>query len=106
MSDRWVSQTRKFCQFCNCWFANNKASIDNHERGTTHQANVEKSLNQTRQNKQDLAAAERLFMAEMQRIEAAAMRSFEEDAKRDPFAKNELERVIQAKAKATSNNRL
>lgn len=41
-------------------------------------------------------------MAELQRIETAAMKSFEEDAKRDPFAKDELERVLQAKAKTRS----
>lgn len=38
-------------------------------------------------------------MLEMQKIEAAAMKSLEEDAKRDPFAKDELDRVIEAKSK-------
>ena len=57
-------------------------------------------MNRTRKSKQDLAAAERALMAEMQRIEAAAMKAFEEDAKRDPFARDELERVIQAKSKS------
>lgn len=43
-------------------------------------------------------------MSEMQKIEAAAMKSFEEDAKRDPFAKDELERVMQAKSGSSSHN--
>ena len=60
---------------------------------------MERDLNKTRKNKLDLAAAEKALAAELQRIEAAAMKSFEEDAKRDPFARDELERVIQAKSK-------
>jgi hypothetical protein len=66
---------------------------------------VENDLIRTRKNKQDLAAAERLFAAEMQRIEAMAMKSFEEDAKRDPFARDEMERLIQARTKAASSSR-
>lgn len=41
-------------------------------------------------------------MTELQRIENAAMKSFEEDAKRDSFARDEMERVQQAKVKARS----
>lgn len=44
-------------------------------------------------------------MAELQRIEAAAMKSFEEDAKRDPFARDEMERVKEAKAKLAGPSR-
>lgn len=102
MSERWVSQQRKFCKFCNCWYADNKLSVENHERGATHQANVIKDIEKTKKNKQDLAAAERALMTELQKIENAAMKSFEEDAKRDPFARDEMERVQQAKAKARS----
>lgn len=36
---------------------------------------------------------------ELQRIEAAALKSFEEDAKRDPFARDEMERLMQARQK-------
>lgn len=39
-------------------------------------------------------------MEEMQKIEAAALKSLEDDAKRDPFARNEWERVQQAKSKS------
>lgn len=44
-------------------------------------------------------------MAELQRIEVAAMKSFEEDAKRDPFARDEMDRVIEAKAKLEGSSR-
>lgn len=61
---------------------------------------MEKDLIKARKSKQDLAAAERALMAELQRIEAAAMKSFEEDAKRNPFARDEMERVLQAKSRS------
>lgn len=44
-------------------------------------------------------------MAELLRIENAAMKSFEEDAKRDPFARDELDRVLQAKAKSLGSDK-
>lgn len=43
-----------------------------------------------------MAAAEQAMMLTMQRIEAMAMRSFQEDANRDPFARDEMERVLEA----------
>lgn len=64
---------------------------------------MEKDINKTRKHKQDLAAAERALAIELRRIEAAAMKSFEDDAKRDSFARDELERVLQAKAKQTTS---
>lgn len=60
---------------------------------------MEKDLSRTRKNKHDLAEAERAMMAEMQKIEAAAMKAFEEDAKRDSFAREELDRVLRGKPK-------
>lgn len=57
----------------------------------------------TRKNKQDLATAERLLAAELQRIEAAALRSLEEDAKRDAFARDELERIRKANSAGPSH---
>lgn len=130
MSDRWVSQGRRFCKFCNCWFADNKIvsfeivnlkllidsvigqsinsnpinfslihkqSVDNHEKGASHIANVDKELSKTRQTKLDLEAAERAMQLEMQKIEAAAMKSFEEDVKRDQLAREEMERIKQGR---------
>lgn len=52
-----------------------------------------------------MAAAERAMILEMQRIEALAMKSFEEDAKRDPFARNEMERLMQAKVNSSGLSR-
>ncbi|XP_016420041.1 WW domain-binding protein 4-like [Sinocyclocheilus rhinocerous] len=40
MADYWKSQPRKFCQYCKCWIADNKPSIEFHERGKNHKENV------------------------------------------------------------------
>lgn len=57
-ADYWKSQGRKFCDFCKCWIADNKPSIDFHEGGKKHKENVSKRLkeihkNSTKQAKQN-----------------------------------------------------
>lgn len=74
-------------------------SIDAHEKGTTHQQNIDKELERTRRNRNDLALAEKIYKQEMEKIEAAALRAFEEDAKQNAFAKDELNRLHEARAK-------
>ncbi|CAI8051705.1 WW domain-binding protein 4, partial [Geodia barretti] len=49
MTDYWKSNPRKFCEVCRCWFGDNKASVDFHERGRRHQENVKKMLSSARQ---------------------------------------------------------
>lgn len=36
MADYWKSNAKKFCEICKVWFADNKISIENHERGLKH----------------------------------------------------------------------
>lgn len=47
-ADYWKSQTRKFCDYCKCWLADNKPSIEFHENGKKHKENVEKKLKEIR----------------------------------------------------------
>jgi len=44
MTEYWVSQAKKFCDFCKCWLSDNKASIEFHEAGKKHKANVQAKL--------------------------------------------------------------
>jgi len=44
MSEYWVSQARKFCDFCKCWIADQKASIEFHENGKKHKQAVQDRL--------------------------------------------------------------
>lgn len=49
-ADYWKSQGRKFCDFCKCWIADNKPSIDFHEGGKKHKENVSKRLKEIHKN--------------------------------------------------------
>uniref|UniRef100_A0A673NBG1 WW domain-binding protein 4-like n=1 Tax=Sinocyclocheilus rhinocerous TaxID=307959 RepID=A0A673NBG1_9TELE len=56
MADYWKSQPRKFCQYCKCWIADNKPSIEFHERGKNHKENVAAKISEVRQ--EDLLRSE------------------------------------------------
>lgn len=49
-ADYWKSQGRKFCDFCKCWIADNKPSIEFHEGGRKHKENVQKRLKEIHKN--------------------------------------------------------
>lgn len=44
MSEFWVSQGRVYCDYCKCWYADNKVEKETHERGSKHQENKTKAL--------------------------------------------------------------
>eukprot|EP00043_Microstomoeca_roanoka_P013812 m.135674 g.135674 ORF g.135674 m.135674 type:complete len:242 (-) comp15853_c3_seq2:558-1283(-) len=50
MASFWKSNPRKYCEYCNCWFADNKVSIEFHEAGARHKENVAKKLKDSRRN--------------------------------------------------------
>ncbi|KAM9321191.1 WW domain-binding protein 4 [Gastrophryne carolinensis] len=82
MADYWKSQPKKFCAYCKCWIADNKPSIEFHERGKNHKENVTKKINEIKQKsvakfKQDEKAAK-----EFAAMEEAALKAYEEDLKR------------------------
>ena len=43
-TEYWKSNPRKFCDYCKCWFADNRPSIEFHEVGKKHKENVAKRL--------------------------------------------------------------
>jgi len=44
MSEFWVPQGRVYCEFCKCWYADNKVEKETHERGSKHQELKTKAL--------------------------------------------------------------
>jgi len=44
MSEFWVSNGRVFCDFCKCWYADNKVEKETHERGSKHMMAKAKAL--------------------------------------------------------------
>ncbi|CAN4107675.1 unnamed protein product [Withania somnifera] len=79
MTEFWVSQGNKWCDFCKIFISNNPASIRNHELGTRHKENVGNRLNTMRQEKaakdKELKEAARA----LEQIEAKAQHSYQKD---------------------------
>ncbi|KAI2798795.1 WW domain binding protein 4 [Blomia tropicalis] len=90
MTDYWKSLTKKYCEYCKCWITENKSSLDFHERGFRHQANVRKRVHEIQKNStiKDKEKAE--YDAQIRKIEAAALNSFQGDIARNPSCSKEI----------------
>ncbi|KAG7268065.1 hypothetical protein CRUP_014926, partial [Coryphaenoides rupestris] len=81
-ADYWKSQPRKFCQYCKCWIADNKPSVEFHERGKNHKENVAAKIAEIKKKSIDKAKQEERMSKEFAAMEEAAMKAYEEDIKR------------------------
>ncbi|XP_011334134.1 WW domain-binding protein 4 [Ooceraea biroi] len=91
MADYWKSQGRKFCDFCKCWIADNKPSIDFHEGGKKHKENVSKRLKEIYKNSAKQAKQNKKFEDDIKKMENAAMAAYLRDVEnntRDMTAQN------------------
>ncbi|XP_068123913.1 WW domain-binding protein 4 [Hyperolius riggenbachi] len=82
MADYWKSQPKKFCNYCKCWIADNKPSIEFHERGKNHKENVIKKISEIKQKSMAKAKEEAKMSKEFAAMEEAALKAYEEDLKR------------------------
>ncbi|XP_075419125.1 WW domain-binding protein 4 [Tenrec ecaudatus] len=82
MADYWKSQPKKFCDYCKCWIADNRPSVEFHERGKTHKENVAKRISEIKQKSLDKAKEEEKASKEFAAMEAAALKAYQEDLKR------------------------
>lgn len=82
MADYWKSQPKKFCTYCKCWIADNKPSIEFHERGKNHKENVIKKISEIKQKSMAKAKADEKMSKEFAAMEEAALKAYEEDLKR------------------------
>ncbi|CAL5046760.1 unnamed protein product [Urochloa decumbens] len=79
MTEYWVSQGNKWCDFCKIFIANNPFSIRTHELGKRHKDNVAKKLS-TMQKESDAKDKEQQQAARaLQQIEAKAKKSYQKD---------------------------
>ncbi|XP_015117801.1 WW domain-binding protein 4 [Diachasma alloeum] len=78
-ADYWKSQGRKFCDFCKCWIADNKPSIQFHEGGKKHKENVTKRLKEIHKNSAKQAKQTRKFENDLKNMESAAMAAYLKD---------------------------
>jgi len=84
MTEYWKSNTRKYCEYCKCWFADNRASIDFHEMGKNHKDNVQRKLAEiARQGKVD---HENRLQANdfFRQMEEAALSAYKNDISANP----------------------
>uniref|UniRef100_A0A3B3ZUA6 Matrin-type domain-containing protein n=1 Tax=Periophthalmus magnuspinnatus TaxID=409849 RepID=A0A3B3ZUA6_9GOBI len=82
MADYWKSQPRKFCQYCKCWIADNKPSIDFHERGKNHKENVAAKISEIKKKSIQKAKQDEKASKQFAAMEEAAMKAYEKDLKR------------------------
>ncbi|XP_073318439.1 WW domain-binding protein 4 [Pagrus major] len=82
MADYWKSQPRKFCQYCKCWIADNKPSVEFHERGKNHKENVAAKISEIKKKSIDKAKQEEKESKQFAAMEEAAMKAYQEDLKR------------------------
>ncbi|CAI0447084.1 unnamed protein product [Linum tenue] len=79
MTEYWVSQGNKWCDFCKIFLSNNPSSIRNHELGQRHKDNVAKRLTTMRQEKVAKEKAVNEAARALEQIEAKAKRSYQKD---------------------------
>ncbi|MGH0128538.1 UNVERIFIED_CONTAM: hypothetical protein FKN15_018947 [Acipenser sinensis] len=82
VTEYWKSQPKKFCQYCKCWIADNKPSIEFHERGKNHKENVHAKISEIKKKSIDKAKQEESMSKEFAAMEEAALKAYQEDLKR------------------------
>jgi hypothetical protein len=79
MTEFWVSQGNKWCDFCKIYISNNSASIRTHELGTRHKENVAKKLAGIRKDNAVKEKEKLLAQKDLEKIESQAKKSYERD---------------------------
>jgi len=92
MSEFWVSQGRVYCEFCKCWYADNKVEKETHERGSKHQELKTKALASIRKISEFNAKEQdkiECFLAEADR---AAREAYKRDLRESGITAKSLKR--------------
>lgn len=79
MTEYWVSQGNKWCDFCKIFISNNPSSIRNHELGQRHKDSVSKKITTMRQEKAAKDKQQKEAARALEQIEAKAQRSYQKD---------------------------
>ncbi|XP_050549009.1 WW domain-binding protein 4-like [Daktulosphaira vitifoliae] len=84
MTEFWKSTGKKYCDFCKCWIADNKPSIQFHENGKRHQNSVAKKLVDIKKNSAIQRKEEQSLEMDMKRMEQGAMKAYYNDIQNNP----------------------
>ncbi|CAL0331340.1 unnamed protein product [Lupinus luteus] len=79
MTEYWVSQGNKWCDFCKIYISNNPSSIRNHELGTRHKDSVSKRLAAMRKENAAKDKEQKETARAIEQIEAKAQNSYKKD---------------------------
>ncbi|KAG0499566.1 hypothetical protein HPP92_004257 [Vanilla planifolia] len=79
MTEFWVSQGNKWCDFCKIYIANNPVSIRTHELGQRHKDNVSKRLSAMRKESAAKEKEKKDAEKAIEQIEEKAKRSYQKD---------------------------
>ena len=91
MASYWKSQPKKFCEICKCWLGDNKASIEFHERGKSHQEKKKKQFDLIRKNGMQQAKINAKADEYLKKMEIAARKQYMQDLKEQGINVNEEE---------------
>uniref|UniRef100_A0A182LZM4 WW domain-binding protein 4 n=1 Tax=Anopheles culicifacies TaxID=139723 RepID=A0A182LZM4_9DIPT len=78
-ADYWKSNERKYCDFCKCWIADNKSSVQFHENGKRHQMNVQKRISEISRNSYKAQQEQHKIDADLKKMNDAAMKAYMQD---------------------------
>ncbi|KRZ09246.1 Ligand-gated ion channel 50 [Trichinella zimbabwensis] len=82
MTEYWKSVPKKYCEICRCFYYDNKPSIQKHEQGARHKANVAMKLRHVaRQGRLRLKEADETKKV-ISSMEQEALNSYNKDVKR------------------------
>ncbi|KAI9559374.1 hypothetical protein GHT06_016163 [Daphnia sinensis] len=84
MTEYWKSLPKKYCDFCKCWITDNKASVQFHERGEGHKAQVARRLTELTRKGEIEYRQQQQVNTDLQRMEEAAMRAYHKDLTSNP----------------------
>lgn len=87
MTEFWVSQANKWCDYCKCWLKDTTQAWAVHERGTGHQENVARKLREMRQTADREKRDQEQLTTAMQRVEQEAKKRYAADLKEEEAAK-------------------
>ncbi|ONK74216.1 uncharacterized protein A4U43_C03F3990 [Asparagus officinalis] len=79
MTEYWVSQGKKWCDFCKIFIANNPLSIRTHDLGQRHKDNVAKRLTSMRKESAARDKEQKNAAQALEQIEEKAKRSYQKD---------------------------
>ncbi|VDN07856.1 unnamed protein product [Thelazia callipaeda] len=77
MTDVWKSNARKFCELCKVWFADNRVSIEHHERGQKHKNAIQAKLREVGKKSKQKAQEQNRLQATLAMMETAARKSMQ-----------------------------